>query len=264
MPITKIRHPKKVELLTHVKCDKRRHRIALINGKFVPVDHPYWKRELKMMEIGGPEPYCLNLMKHWGYAHSGPGLPEKLREAHFCVRTKYNWRNRTWTKFTSTLAIGPINWDICDIYKRIRLAIMYRCDYHCLRFYQWRMYVQTSHEHHPDVSAHGAIAVLINPDGMVDTEIVSIGICVKRNWIDTVWRPGWAVVEKHLALDYMSFLPKSASLDCGIATLMVEVDCGRNRKFVIRQAEVATLPETKKRYIIRWLDPCVLSTKAGV
>lgn len=47
-----------------VRCNKRKHRVMVVGGKFVLLDHPDPKADKVMVELGGEIP-CYELRKHW-------------------------------------------------------------------------------------------------------------------------------------------------------------------------------------------------------
>src|SRR5579872_3891773 len=261
----KIRHADRVNLLVNLRCDDRRHQIAIINNRLVLLDHTLWKRELMLIEIGGAEPHCLKILRHWSGKSSILQLPTNLQEQYAVCRGDLPARRRVrMMSFSSSLATGVPDYyhhtaenvqRAKSIYERIRLALLYRCDYICLETYPWRLMVSTSHEMKPDLRARGTYATYCDTDSK-RMDVISVGVSVRRDWTEMIWRRGWAVVESKLVLDFHG-QPDDQS-NSGVATVMVEVDAGRDIKFVTRNAEVASMPDTKTPFIIRWLDPCRL------
>lgn len=260
MPLRKlIRDDTQVEAYFRVRCGHARHWLAVINGSLVPLNHNL-RATRAIIELGGRTPFCLELLNRWKF-RSPLCFPTSIRDYHnklLAIRdTRYfdNMGCHSW--------LAAEHYDVdhgwagnderklkwLKIFQCIRLLLMYRCEYWCLKMTPWRLVVQTYNERHPSNYTKG-VYVTHPPH-----QIVKLQVDVVRTWLSSVWSPGLAVIEKKLVLNFKPHV-EDGRFESGVATLLVEPEGAKDIVLTQRPAEVAKCiyaDDTRRSRIIRWL-----------
>lgn len=247
-----LRHRDKVETFARVRCNGKQHWIAVINGSLVLLNHDY-RREQALITLGGPRHFCMTLLQRWERSDLST-MPSRLRNFCDSINEKQSMRRSLKRLYCSSLAAGLYQFAEAGtyysqqwykIYTRIRLLLMYRCRYLNLRGLSWQLVFST--EHPQALDARGKIVRLtasILPGAHV------FQLTVPSDWVEAVWKRGWAVIEEQIVLDIRI---TSGDGNSGIATILVEVaddTCWLARS---RKAEVVRGKDMKP-LVVKWLQ----------
>lgn len=189
MDLSGVKHPEKLQAIQWCDCRGKRHRLALINDRIVPLDHNL-TRELAMLDLGGDPCRCMRVYlglckRETKYVTEAfaPYITEMLRKSKArnyglaAVETRLHEKDRP-----------PI-----AVQRLIQLLIRYKCKYTSIN--SDTIIAVTSTGARPFVKGTWYYRNHLGGD-----KYMILQVNVPRDWKKTVYDRGIGVVDNHLVL----------------------------------------------------------------